>query len=34
MYQWILEEMDREELITAIYVFLYLNRIKDKEETV
>ncbi|WP_343246731.1 type III-A CRISPR-associated protein Cas10/Csm1 [Diplocloster hominis] len=33
MYQWILDDKDRKELITAIYIFLYFTRTKEKEET-
>lgn len=32
MYQWIRNEEDCKELITAIYIYVYLNRKSEKEE--
>ena len=32
MYEWAQEETDRRELITAIYLFVYMHR-EEKEET-
>ena len=30
MYQWIKNEEDSKELITAIYLYVYLNRNKEE----
>ena len=32
MYHWIKEADDRRELITAIYLYVYLNRSKEGED--
>lgn len=32
IYSWILKEKDRQQLITAIYIYVYLNRDNKKEE--
>ena len=31
LYKWILNDKDRKELITAIYLYAYLIRVSDKE---
>lgn len=32
MYRWIKDENDKKELITAIYLYVYLNRSKEGED--
>lgn len=31
MYDWVLDEKERKELITAIYIYVYKNRTSKKE---
>lgn len=32
MYEWSRKEQDRKELITAIYLYVYLNRKREEQD--